>query len=210
MSKDKKVSVNQMDKLIKAYLPQPYTRKYEVGEDMIEVVINPTIGFLERGTFEKDVVDMVFDGNTYCPYVQEIAFAYGFLTHFTNVKTDIKADKLMEFCQSTNILEDVYRTIGKDAENIKNETIAMIEFKKELILKAKSDELYDSLILLIGKIGNTIEKLPQSFDLSKFKDFDMSSIKGLIENFTNTGTETQNIKSEEPVKQNIELKDLKK
>lgn len=207
--KENKVSVNEMDKIIKANKKSSFTYTYSAGDENIEVIINPTISFRDRGALISDIADLVIQDNVYYSYLEDFAFAYEFLTYFTNVKTDIKADKLWEFCQLTTILDDIDNAIGmENAYSIRNEAKNMIEFKKQQILKSKSDELYDTLIMFVNKVANMIEKLPKSFDLGKLKDFDINSLNGILEKFTNANV--QNIQNKEPDKQNIELKDLNK
>lgn len=156
----KKVSVNKMDEITKAYMPESHVATYTIDGETIDIKINPFITLAQKGQMIEDIVSLVFVNGMYAPYMLRFAIALNKLKYFTDMNISENAEKVWAFIQASGIEDEI--DIWLDSyHDIENEVMDLIEFRKQLMLKDNSmEELIDTIITIA-----------QNFE-AKFKNID--------------------------------------
>lgn len=165
-------------------------------KDLIEV--KKYISLQEYAQMISNMVEMVFSGGIYNPYLYEFAFNYNFFKYYTNVDcTDI--DVIFELCQITSIdyiidWNTIFALVSEDYSKA-------VEFRKQLICSSSSwDSIGDLVAELITKLNTSVDKINNS----------EISIKDLVTAFKNMPNSDEIAKSVlEIEKQKLDDKDEK-
>lgn len=162
-----KVSANKIKKITKSFDDEkPIIIEYTIGDETISVYIKPHISFKERCALIHDVADFVFDEDgDYIPGFYDFALLFGFVSYYTNIKTDVTVESLYEFGYKTNILDKISSSIKDSFQEIKSAIDSEIEWRKRKQLEQQ-------------KMEPVIKKIMSVFDsqIEKFKDVDVSEV----------------------------------
>lgn len=175
---NKKISITQIDKLIKSRAKNPEIILFEIDGENIEIAVNPNITFSERSQLVMDISDMCFNVNGYHPEGFDFAYASQMILTFTNINPEISIDKLWDLYRNTDIIFQI-ETLIED-HSIKIEAKEMIEFNKNIILKqSKVEDLAGSLLGLANSFEGLVDKI-NAIPVDTFKDFDIEKVTSAL------------------------------
>ena len=149
----KKMSVNKMDKIIKANKAQPKVVEFDIGEDeKVELTIDPNISMVNYMKMVNDIADAVFTDGVYAPAVFEFASGYFKLVYYTNITEAKNTEKIWEFLRSTDIECVVDTHVGNYYGQIEQAARQLIDFRvQEYMKQSKYDQVLDKLIGVMSK-----------------------------------------------------------
>lgn len=112
------VPTGRAARLAKLMRREPETIRYAVDGKPVEIVVKYALPLQEACQLVADVADAVFlrdksGAPVYRPELYAYALDAALLSHFTNVKTRMRAEKLYEFCQNTDVMEKVQAAISQ-------------------------------------------------------------------------------------------------
>ena len=96
------VSVNQIDKIIKSksflyHKDNKTTVLFDVADgEQISINVTPILSIEDMKEFVEVVSDSVFIDDEYTPALFEIVYASAIMTYYTDLKTNITNDKLLQ------------------------------------------------------------------------------------------------------------------
>ena len=115
---DKKVSIKNIDKIVKFNKYESKTVTYVCGDENIDITINPCVDYADWFSAIEEAMGIIFwDDGTYKPALSSSAYDYALVSCFTNIKTD-NVNKIIELTKCTDI-----------AEKIRNALPALIDLK---------------------------------------------------------------------------------
>lgn len=154
-NKEKKVSVNQIDKIIKAYEKNNIDSCiYTIDDNDIIVEIKTQINIEEIMGFVNNAINIIFANNSYYPELREMAIYHSLLTYYTNIKTDFSLEKFYKFVTNTPIINDIKKKIYLEQfETLVN----TVDRKVEYILNKNINN--NEAINSIGEVVNTLNDL---------------------------------------------------
>lgn len=108
---EKKVSIANIDKIIKYNKFEDKVITYKCGEEDIEIVVNQTPAFTKKNESILSGVTMVIsEDGTYMPVMKTSAYSYAIVSCFTNLKTD-NAIKILSLTSSTDIVNKIEKAL---------------------------------------------------------------------------------------------------
>lgn len=174
---DTKISVNQVDKIIKTQTrncKEKITIPYKVADDeIIEIVVTPLLSVDEMNSMVNSIAETICN-DTYNPDLYELVYSKAIMAYYTNLKTDITNDKLNQIVYCTDIIEKIVNIINPlQLADINDAVDKSIEFKKQEILSTENRLLKENLNQLIS-LTNIMSEMGE-----KMNDI---NIKELMEN----------------------------
>lgn len=157
MAKSKKVSVNNIDDIIKVSNP---TEK-EVCFGGVVIKVKPYIKLDEYSQMIKDTALMIFDVGTgeYDYSYSTFSIQYNIIKYFTNISTSNK-NKIFELVNCTNILDEISEHISPTVTTITNDVNKAIEFIKQMAFKSSPwDEVAETVNDMLIGLKNTTSVL---------------------------------------------------
>lgn len=177
MTDTKKISINQIDKIIKTQTgncKEKITIQYKVTDDeIIEIVVTPLLSVDEMNSMVNSIVDTICN-DTYNPALYELVYSKAIMVYYTNLKTDITNNKLNQIVYCTDIIEKIVNIINPlQLADINDAVDKSIEFKKQEILSTENRLLKENLNQLVS-LTNIMSEIGE-----KMNDID---IKELMKN----------------------------
>ena len=175
MSKENsKISINQIDKII-AFQADKYSKNnktvisYEVGNgEPVDVEVTPLLSLNDADNFVECVIEGVFDNDTYKPALFELVFSQAILYFYTNLKSDMKSEKLIQIVYNTNIVDRVIENVNKmQFADINDALEKAIEFKKQSILSEQRKLLSETNMTMRIEQNEVISKMDSVINLFK-------------------------------------------
>ncbi len=172
------VSVNQIDKIIKSQSSKyPKDNKTVVLFDVaygeqISINVTPILSIEDMNEFAEVVSNSVFIDDEYAPALFKLVRARAIMTYYTDLKTNITNDKLLQIIYNTDIIERVEDSINpKQFSAIETAIGKAIEFKKQSILSEQRK--------LVTELTNNVQ-IEQNDVITK-----MNSVVELFEKISN-------------------------
>lgn len=178
--KEKKISINSLDKILGTEVSEDKEIVYSLpDETSVSIMVKRKIPFQSFRAYVAQVVDSVFieldDGILYVPENLELAYIHATLEYYTNIKSDMKIDKLYEFGMT-----ELYRQIIEQVDSIQYSTLrtaidSAIEYRKQEILSSQKKQLRRN----IEKIENLTDSVAQFAGL--FENIDVSEMADVFQ-----------------------------
>jgi hypothetical protein len=170
----KKISSATIKEIIKENNKEDKKIILKTADAEIEVVIKPYISYQERTQMVNDIASECYDeiGN-YHPEFFDIAYKIALIEHFTNINTDIKdsVNQMHILCESTDLIEQLHRSIGNIVGDIVHDAQAIIKWRNEQSLKSNAwDDVAYMISGLLDKLADRLDKMPEASkeDADKF------------------------------------------
>lgn len=170
----KKISSATIKEIIKESNKEDKKIILKTADAEIEVVIKPYISFQERTQMVNDIASECYDeiGN-YHPEFFDIAYKIALIEYYTNINTDIKdsVNQMHILCESTDLIEQLHRSIGNTVGDIVHDAQAIIKWRNEQSLKSNAwDDVAYMISGLLDKLADRLDKMPETSkeDADKF------------------------------------------
>ena len=172
--KEKRISINSIDKILKAESTENTEVIYSAPDgNSIQVIVKRRIPFQDFQKYVSCVADAVFietdNDIVYTPENLDLAHILATLEYFTNIKSDMKIDKLYEF----GVTDFYHQIVGKidpvQYESLKFAIDNAVEYRKRELL-ASQKELLMQNIEKIESLTDTISRfaaLLESVDVAE-------------------------------------------
>ena len=170
----KKISSKTIDAIIKENAKENKTLILKTADAEIEVVIKPYISYQERTQMVNDIASNCYDKNgIYHPEFFDIAYKIALIEHYTNINTDIKdsVNQMHILCESTNLIEEIEKTVGYSVVQIYDDAHSIIDWRNEQSLKSNAwDDVAYMISGLLDKLVDRLDKMPETSkeDADKF------------------------------------------
>lgn len=114
------------------------------GED-VTINVNTTIPLFVRSQMVEDIASWNFVEDMYVPYMQKFARRLAVLDYYTDLDVGVlNASDAYRLTQNDGLYWGVYEAINDNVDEIFRDADALIEWYKQRLLHAKSDELFDA------------------------------------------------------------------
>lgn len=175
MSKENsKISINQIDKIIAAQSDKyPKNNKTVISYDVrngetVDIEVTPLLSLDDMDGFVEGVTEGIFDNDTYKPALYEIVYSQAILCFYTNLKTDMTNDKLIQIVYNTDIVDMVIDKINvMQLADINDALEKAIEFKKQSILSEQRKLLSETNMTMQIEQNEVISKMDSVINLFK-------------------------------------------
>ena len=92
------------------------------------------------------------------------------LSYFTDLPlADMSIDEIDRLCQCGDILHKVYELSADPISSMRSDAEKLIQWRKEKLLRAKSDELYDAVTSVVNRLDSLLGQL-EGADLGKIDE----------------------------------------
>ena len=189
VEKEKKFSTTKLDKLIKDQAMDAVAH-YSVNGQDTGIIVKYSLFPIDVIRFVNDVVDDVFflDDNgriSYFASVRKASIDARFLQYFTNVKTDIGADRISALSYQSPIMCELQRLVSrKQWCDILDAINDAIEYRKREILSAEHEKLM-AVTVQLDKAAEAFTKLTELFG----SEIGTDQIKRVFDNLSNMDEE---------------------
>ncbi len=162
-NKEKKVSVNQLDKINIKKEPTA------INVDGVEIIVKHNLSLSEVIAFTKSVVEGIMDLKTddieYC--YKDFVIAINMLSYYTNIRLPDNLEKQYEFITNSNIVDKVREKINEvQYWHILDAVDEQIAFEKDKMIcqfKAETQNYIEEIKAEAEKIISVFEKYTDIF-----------------------------------------------
>lgn len=173
----KKAPPAEIPEQFKAVLENAKPKQVEVtvpiGDVELKFQVTTSLPLAARTKMAIDISDMIFVDEIYLSSMEKFARLSTLLVYYTNIDTNVfTVDQLDVICQQADLFKAIYEVVTDDISEVFDAANRLIEWKKQRILRAKSDELYDAAKDLV----NSLERF-----LSQFEGTDLGKVQELTD-----------------------------
>lgn len=185
---------NKLSKPLEALLKKSKIKKkvftYGEGEEALKVSVKQMLTLPERGEFEKDMLDILFDADddtieSFKGYFYDFVFKYSVIAHYSDFPVDeFNAQQLWLIISNTKLFADIYNFANSDIDGIELSVRDAIRTRLECyahksdfgrflsglanaftdMLEKVSEMNPDTIKQMVEKLG---VKLPEGIDLQE-------------------------------------------
>lgn len=120
-----------------------------------------------RTKMVMDVVDMMFIDDLYVPTMEEFATCVNLLIYYTDVNVDeLTIEQVEALCGRPEIFDAIKSAIDDDMVVVSSCIYHMVEWRKQQMLHAKADQLFDAATSLISSLERVLGQV-ESADIGK-------------------------------------------
>ena len=117
-----------------------------------------------------DIADIVLIDGTYVPTVEEFALLSTVLAYYTDITLDdMSIDEIDQLCRRTDIIDCICQSADIDMEYFREKAQKLISWRKEQILRSKSDQLYEAVTNVVNHLDKLLSQLDGA-DLGKIDE----------------------------------------
>lgn len=147
-----------------------------VGDTTIHVDVKKRLTLFERSKMAEEIADYCFVSEFYAPYMRDFAERISVLSFYTDINVDdLTMETAYALTQNSELFAAVYHNIDDDIDGIFEDAYALIEWRKEQMLRStKADELYDAIKQFVNGLEVMLDGVAESMG-------DTSSLPGLID-----------------------------
>lgn len=159
---EKKISINTIEKMIKANPIKPILHTVEVDGEKVDIIVTPYIDAKTYAQLIQDIVDGCFIEDQYYPALKDFTIILNLFDKFTNIKTDniaviydfIKCNPQLSMVVCKDIT-DVYDSIYVDVKEA-------ISWRKEQILhKSDLSKIADKVVEILDNLEDKFSNLSE-------------------------------------------------
>ena len=141
-----------------------------VNGDELSFHVRPSLPLSARIQMVMEIADLVFLDGAYFPTVEEFAFRSTVLSYCTDLPlADMSIDEIDRLCQCGDILHKVYELSADPLSSMRSDAEKLIQWRKDKLLRAKSDELYDAVTSVVNRLDSLLDQL-EGADLGKIDE----------------------------------------
>ena len=169
-----KVSINKIDKLIKAFATDNvYKLSVRAGDEEISVSIKKYLQPAEEFSCSSSIADAVFINGEYVPEVYNSAVMMNFVAYYTDLKIEAGVERIYRLFYESDIMDQMMRHINYDQfEFICDSAKERINHRlrmEENVQRMKVDELIHNLDVATESL-NTITSSFSHIDADVMSD----------------------------------------
>lgn len=198
--REKKISFNTVDKILDTEKPENTEVVCNLPDGSnITVTVRRRLSFQDFLQYVSQVVDGVFvdldDGTIYTPENLDISYIYATLRYYTNIKEDMKIEKLYAFGMTDFYQKIVDQIDFMQFKSLKTAIDSTIDFRKQELLSAQQEllnrniEKIENLIGTVSKFATVFENIDISEMTETFQKIAEKDERGLVNAILNLRSE---------------------
>ncbi len=177
---NKEVKTSKLEAFVKAQLAEPTVLSYQIGDDKLEVRVNPVLPFAKRMEMIRSIAGMLFtaDGSSidnYMPGYDELAKKIMLVMYYTDLDVPQDVGDAWILLKYTTLFDDVTRVLGEDVDKIFDVVDKIVAVRRDyLVNKTDINTLFNKITEKVDALGSQftkqdldtvlkmMEKLPQN------------------------------------------------
>lgn len=142
------------------------------GDEDIVVNINTTIPLYVRSQMVEDIASRNFVEDMYVPYMNKFARRLAVLDYYTDLGVGevMSAADAYRLTQNDDLYWAVYEAIEDDVDEIFLDANELVEWYKQKILHAKSDELFDAAKDFVAGLESMLDGVAANTNTTSLPD----------------------------------------
>lgn len=174
---EKKISINTLKKAIKSVPDHISKYAVSIGDEQVEITVNPYISIEQYVRLVNDVVGGCISSGRYIPSLTHISMVSQVLSLCTNLPTD-NISVLQDFiCRFPTVIEDIMGDFNTVNPTFQQDVKATIQFQVDQFLHTSSfDLIAEKIANILDMIGNNLAGLTAG---------DVSTLTGLAATLAN-------------------------
>ena len=141
-----------------------------VNGEELSFHVRPSLPLSIRVQMAMEIADLVFLDGAYFPAVEDFAYRSTMLSYCTDLPlADMSIDEIDRLCQCNDIFHKVYELSVYPISFIRSDAEKLIQWRKEKLLRTKSDELYDAVTSVVNRLDSLLGQL-EGADLGKIDE----------------------------------------